>query len=59
MSESFVLTHAMNEQVISAQDIATYGGLCALATFDRKRLKAEVRSFVHSTAHSLHLLCHA
>jgi len=49
----------MNEQVISAQDIATYGGLCALATFDRKRLKAEVRSFVHSTAHSLHLLCHA
>jgi len=46
VSESFVLTHAMNEQVISAQDIATYGGLCALATFDRKRLKAEVRSFV-------------
>lgn len=26
--------------VIASQDVATYGGLCALATFDRAELKA-------------------
>lgn len=26
--------------VIAPQDVATYGGLCALATFDRAELKA-------------------
>ncbi|KAK4415958.1 COP9 signalosome complex subunit [Sesamum alatum] len=29
-------------EVIAAQDIATYGGLCALATFDRAELKSRV-----------------
>jgi hypothetical protein len=29
-------------QVISAQDVAIYGGLCALATFDRSELKKRV-----------------
>ncbi|KAG8363345.1 hypothetical protein BUALT_Bualt19G0012800 [Buddleja alternifolia] len=29
-------------EVISAQDIATYGGLCALASFDRAELKSKV-----------------
>lgn len=27
-------------EVIAPQDVATYGGLCALATFDRAELKA-------------------
>ena len=27
-------------EVIAAQDVATYGGLCALASFDRAELKA-------------------
>lgn len=27
-------------EVIAPQDVATYGGLCALATFDRTELKA-------------------
>lgn len=30
------------QQVISANDVATYGGLCALASFDRAELKAKV-----------------
>ncbi|XP_057454527.1 COP9 signalosome complex subunit 1 [Lotus japonicus] len=29
-------------EVIAPQDVATYGGLCALATFDRAELKAKV-----------------
>uniref|UniRef100_A0A7N0ZQZ8 PCI domain-containing protein n=1 Tax=Kalanchoe fedtschenkoi TaxID=63787 RepID=A0A7N0ZQZ8_KALFE len=29
-------------EVIAAQDVATYGGLCALASFDRTELKNEV-----------------
>ncbi|KAL1322158.1 COP9 signalosome complex subunit 1 [Arachis ipaensis] len=29
-------------EVIAPQDVATYGGLCALATFDRTELKAKV-----------------
>ncbi|KAI4354986.1 hypothetical protein L6164_003805 [Bauhinia variegata] len=29
-------------EVIAAQDVATYGGLCALATFDRSELKNKV-----------------
>ncbi|GKC07774.1 COP9 signalosome complex subunit 1, partial [Tanacetum coccineum] len=29
-------------EVIAAQDVATYGGLCALASFDRAELKAKV-----------------
>lgn len=28
--------------VISPQDVAVYGGLCALASFDRAELKAKV-----------------
>ena len=30
------------EEVISPQDVATYGGLCALASLDRKELKERV-----------------
>lgn len=33
------LGNSYNE-VIAAQDVATYGGLCALASFDRAELKA-------------------
>ena len=33
-------------EVIAPQDVATYGGLCALATFDRTELKA---CLVHSS----------
>jgi len=33
------LGNSYNE-VIAPQDIATYGGLCALASFDRSELKA-------------------
>ncbi|KAK7292596.1 hypothetical protein RJT34_15447 [Clitoria ternatea] len=29
-------------EVIASQDVATYGGLCALATFDRAELKSKV-----------------
>ncbi|KAE9605448.1 putative proteasome component (PCI) domain-containing protein [Lupinus albus] len=29
-------------EVIASQDVATYGGLCALATFDRSELKSKV-----------------
>lgn len=35
--------------VIAPQDVATYGGLCALATFDRTELKA---CLVHSYCES-------
>ncbi|TQD96645.1 hypothetical protein C1H46_017720 [Malus baccata] len=33
-------------EVIAPQDVATYGGLCALATFDRMELKAYILSFL-------------
>ncbi|KAK6918428.1 Proteasome component (PCI) domain [Dillenia turbinata] len=33
-------------EVIAPQDVATYGGLCALASFDRTELKACARSFL-------------
>lgn len=33
------LGNSYNE-VIAPQDVATYGGLCALASFDRSELKA-------------------
>lgn len=29
-------------EVIASQDVATYGGLCALASFDRTELKVSV-----------------
>lgn len=29
-------------EVIAPQDVATYGGLCALASFDRSELKANI-----------------
>ena len=29
-------------EVIAPQDVATYGGLCALASFDRTELKATI-----------------
>lgn len=29
-------------EVIASQDVATYGGLCALASFDRAELKVSV-----------------
>lgn len=32
-------------EVIAPQDVATYGGLCALATFDRSELKAHILCF--------------
>lgn len=32
-------------EVIAPQDVATYGGLCALATFDRAELKACCASY--------------
>lgn len=31
-------------EVIAPQDVATYGGLCALASFDRTELKASILS---------------
>lgn len=31
-------------EVIAPQDVATYGGLCALASFDRSELKAFILS---------------
>lgn len=30
-------------EVIAAQDVATYGGLCALASFDRMELKVLIK----------------
>lgn len=30
-------------EVIAPQDVATYGGLCALATFDRTELKVPIQ----------------
>lgn len=33
-------------EVIAPQDVATYGGLCALASFDRMELKAYILSFL-------------
>ena len=32
-------------EVIAPQDVATYGGLCALASFDRTELKASTECF--------------
>ena len=32
-------------EVIAPQDVATYGGLCALASFDRTELKASIYIF--------------
>lgn len=32
-------------EVIAPQDVATYGGLCALASFDRTELKASIKCF--------------
>ena len=34
------------EQVMSANDIAIFGGLCGLASFDRNELKTKVRGAV-------------
>ncbi|XP_061359202.1 COP9 signalosome complex subunit 1-like [Gastrolobium bilobum] len=34
-------------EVIAPQDVATYGGLCALATFDRTELKSKVIDNTH------------
>lgn len=33
---------AQYNDVLSAQDVAVYGGLCALASFDRQELKTHV-----------------
>lgn len=33
-------------EVIASQDVATYGGLCALASFDRTELKACITVFL-------------
>ena len=38
---AFELGNNYNE-VISANDVATYGGLCALASFDRSELKSKI-----------------
>ena len=40
---SFELGNSFND-IISANDIAVYGGLCALASYDRQELKAKVLS---------------
>lgn len=37
------------KEVIAPQDIATYGGLCALASFDRAELKANFLFLYSST----------
>lgn len=34
-------------EVIAAQDVATYGGLCALASFDRTELKVTSINYFH------------
>ncbi|KAH9622724.1 hypothetical protein KSS87_018570 [Heliosperma pusillum] len=36
-------------EVIAPQDVATYGGLCALATFDRSELKACAKHFRYAS----------
>jgi len=41
MEVSFDMDNSFNE-IIAANDIAVYGGLCALATFDRDELKSKV-----------------
>jgi len=41
LETSFDINNNFNE-VIAPQDIAVYGGLCALATFDRSELKSKV-----------------
>lgn len=41
------LGNSYNE-VIAAQDVATYGGLCALASFDRAELKAFSLSLINN-----------
>ena len=35
-------------EVASAQDVALYGGLCALASFDRAELKAKVQQWINA-----------
>jgi hypothetical protein len=45
-------------EVIAAQDVATYGGLCALATFDRAELKASSPFYFHDDSSSKRLLRH-
>ena len=42
LSVQFSPIQANFSQVLSPNDIAIYGGLCALATFDRKELKSKV-----------------
>ncbi|CAG8434588.1 10915_t:CDS:2 [Funneliformis caledonium] len=44
LETSFEISHAANNysEVISPNDIAVYGGLCALASFDRSELKSKV-----------------
>lgn len=42
-------------EVIASQDVATYGGLCALATFDRAELKASTPSVHYNVMMILHL----
>lgn len=37
-------------EVIAAQDVATYGGLCALASFDQTKLKACTDIYTKSLA---------
>ncbi|KAG2172338.1 hypothetical protein INT43_004880 [Umbelopsis isabellina] len=41
MEVSFDMDNSFNE-VLAANDVAVYGGLCALATFDREELKTKV-----------------
>jgi len=36
--------------VIAPQDVATYGGLCALATFDRAELKASTPIYYYDVS---------
>ncbi|RGB38091.1 COP9 signalosome complex subunit 1 [Rhizophagus diaphanus] len=44
LETSFEISHPANNysEVISPNDIAVYGGLCALASFDRSELKSKV-----------------
>jgi COP9 signalosome complex subunit 1 len=41
-NEVFTSLYLSNPQVLSANDIAVYGGLCALAAFDREDLKTRL-----------------
>ncbi|KAH8549334.1 26S proteasome subunit RPN7-domain-containing protein [Umbelopsis sp. PMI_123] len=41
MEVAFGMENSFNE-IIAANDVAVYGGLCALATFDREELKSKV-----------------